>query len=103
MTVFLTVFINKSKFNLAFLITLRHTTRFLWLEVLTVLVNNTINIFLIIPNIILYYVRFIKYLWISKMSLVPMGLKLTEKCFTIPFNPAFFILLIVKSFEISLK
>ena len=28
-----------------------------------------------------------------------MGLKSTEKKFTIPFNPVFFILLIVKSFE----
>ena len=44
-----------------------------------------------------------KYLWISKTSLVPIGLKSAEKSFTTPFNPAFFILLIVKSFEIFSK
>ena len=32
-----------------------------------------------------------------------MGLKPTEKNFTTPFNPVFFILLTVKSFEILLK
>ena len=67
------------------------------------LVNNTINIFLIIPNITLYYVLFIKYLWISKISLVSIELKSTEKNFTTPFNLVFFILLIVKSFEMLRK
>ena len=42
-------------------------------------VNNPINIFLINPNIILYHVPFIKYLWISKILLVSIGLKSTEK------------------------
>ena len=56
-----------------------------------------------IPNIILYHVLFIKYLWISKISLVPIGLKSAEKSFTTPFNPAFFILLIVRPFKIFSK
>ena len=43
-------------------------------ELLTKVVSNTINIFLINSNIILYYVSFIKYLWISKISLVSIGL-----------------------------
>ena len=38
------------------------------------------------------------------MLLVSIGLKLTEKNFTIPFNPVFFlILLIAKSFQILPK
>ena len=37
------------------------------------------------------------------MSLISIGLKSTEKNFTIPLNPVFFILLIVKSFEILSK
>ena len=61
------------------------------------------SIFSINSNIILYHVLFIKYLWISIISLVSIGLKSTEKIFTTPFNPAFFILLIVKSFEILPK
>ena len=44
------------------------------LEELTKLVNNTLKFFLIIPNVILYYVSFIKYLWISKILLVSIGL-----------------------------
>ena len=70
---------------------------------MTIQVNNTVNLFLINSNIILYHIPFIKYLWISKTSLVSVGLKSTEKSFTIPFNPVFFILLIVKSFEILPK
>ena len=57
------------------------------------------NIFLINPNIILYHVLFIKYLWISKISLVLIELKAAEKKIKTPFNSVFFILLIVKSFE----
>ena len=72
------------------------------------LINNAINIFLIVPNIILYYFCFIKYLWISKISLVSIELKSAGKNIAIPFNPVFFwffvcffyILLTVKSFEI---
>ena len=52
-------------------------------------VHNPINIFLINPNIILYCVLFIKYLWISKISLVSIGLKSKEEKFTTPFNPVF--------------
>ena len=63
------------------------------------LINNPINVFLIKPNIILYHVLFIKHLWVTKTSLLSIGLKLTEKNFTTHFNPAFFILLIVKYFE----
>ena len=37
------------------------------------------------------------------MSLVSIGLKSTENKFTTPFNPIFFKLLIVKSFEILPK
>ena len=48
-------------------------------------VNNPINIFLINPQKSLCYVFFIKYLWISKTSLVSIRLKSTEKKF---YNPA---------------
>ena len=61
-------------------------------------VNNQINIFLINPNIILYYFLFIKYLWIGKISLL-----LTGKNFTLPFNSTLIILLILKYFEILPK
>ena len=46
-----------------------------------------------------------KCLWISKILLVSLELTSTEKKFTIPFNLVllFFILLIVKSFEILPK
>ena len=44
-------------------------------------VNNPIKKFLINPNIILYHVLFIKYLWISKQSLVSIGLKSTKKIY----------------------
>ena len=43
--------------------------------------HDPINTFLINPNIILYHVHFIKYLWISKISLLSIGLKLTEKIY----------------------
>ena len=65
-------------------------------------VNNPVSIFLINRNIILYHAPFI-YLWISKTSLVSIVLKPREKNFAIRFNPAIFILLIVKSFEILPK
>ena len=51
---------------------------FVWLDPLTRRVNSRINIF-INPNILLYHIIFIKYLWISKISLVSIGLKSTEK------------------------
>ena len=38
----------------------------------------------------LHHVLFIKYLWISKISLVSIGLKPTQKIFLTPFNPVFF-------------
>ena len=41
-----------------------------------------------------------KHLWISKISLVLIGSKSTEKKFTIHFNPVFLILSNVKPFEI---
>ena len=66
-------------------------------------VINPINIFLINPNIISYYVLFIKYLWISARLLVSIGLKSTQKIFTNTFNPVFLILLVVESFEILPK
>ena len=72
------------------------------LETLIKLVNNTINIFLIFPNIVLYYVSFIKYVWISKISLLSTVLQSTEKPFTLPFSPVFFILLIEIFFEKNL-
>ena len=50
-----------------------------WLNVLTTLINNPVNTFLINPNIILYYFPFIKYVWIYKISLVSIELKSTEK------------------------
>ena len=78
------------------------------LDPLTRPVNNPINIFLINPDIILYHVIFIKYLWISKKSLALIRLKSTETKFTTPFIPGFFclfffILLNVISFEILPK
>ena len=70
------------------------------IHILTMLLNDTINIFLITPNIIfLCYFYFIKYLWISNISLVSIGVKSTEKYF----NPVLLVLLIVKSSEISPK
>ena len=45
--------------------------------------------FLIKQNIISYHVLFIKYLWISEISLVSKGLKSTEKNLTTPYNPGF--------------
>ena len=55
------------------------------------LIYNPINIiFLINLNIILYHVPFIKYLCISKISLVSIELKSTEKNFTIAFNSVCF-------------
>ena len=78
-------------------------THFLGLDPLTRPVNNSITIFLINPNIISYHVFFIKYLWISKISLVSTELKSTEKKFTIPFNPIFFTILNVKSSEVLPK
>ena len=76
---------------------------FVRLDPLTRPVNNPINIFLINPRIILYYVLFIKYLCISKILLVSIELKSTEKNFTASPNPVFLILLIVKPFEILPK
>ena len=55
-------------------------------------VNNLINIFLIKSNIILYHVLFIKYLWISKVLLVSIGLKATEKNSKTPFSPVFYVI-----------
>ena len=42
-----------------------------------------------IPDIILYYFPFVKYLWISEIVIVSGGLKSTEKRFTITFHPVF--------------
>ena len=53
-------------------------------------INNPIIILLINQNIILSRVPLIKYLWISKISLLSIGLKSTEKIFTTTFNPVFF-------------
>ena len=51
----------------------------MWLDPLTRPINNPINISLINPNTILCHVLFIKYLWISKILLVSIGLKPTDK------------------------
>ena len=75
---------------------------YVWLDALTRPVNNPINIISISTNTILYHVLFIKYLWISKISLVSTGLTSRGKNFSTPFNPVLFLsfaLLIVKSFE----
>ena len=74
-------------------------SHFVWLDVISMPINNPINIFLINPNIILYYVFslniyvylcfFIKYLCIFKMLLVSIGLESAEKSFTIRFNHVF--------------
>ena len=44
-----------------------------------------------------------KYLWISLLLLLSIGLKSSEKILTTPFNPFLLILLIIKPFETSLK
>ena len=62
---------------------------FVSLDAFTMPVNNAIYIFLINPNIFSYDVFFIKYLWISKISLASTGLKSTENNFSIPGNPVF--------------
>ena len=56
---------------------LLNETHFVWLDPLTTPVNNPINIFPINLNIILYHALYIKYLKISKTSLVSIGLKST--------------------------
>ena len=63
-----------------------------WIDALTMSVNNPINILLISSNVVLFHVPFIKYLWISKKSLLSIGLKSTEKNFTILLILFFFIL-----------
>ena len=65
---------------------LPNKTLFVWLHPLTRPYNNPISIFLIKRNIS-YHVLFIKYLWISEISLVSKGLKSTEKNLTTPYNP----------------
>ena len=52
---------------------------FVSLDLLTRPVKNPISLFLIKPKIILYHVLLIKYLWISKLFYVSIGLKSTEK------------------------
>ena len=101
LTAFIGMEINKSRLNHTFLVTQRDAL--CMIRCTYYALNNRINTFLINSNIILYHVPFIKYLWISKMSLASIGLKSTEKRITIHFNPVFFILLNVKSFEISPK
>ena len=78
---------------------------FVWFDPLTKPVNNPIKILIINPKIILHHVLFIKYLWISKILLISIGLNSTEKNFATPFNLFFFhiMLLIVKSYEILPK
>ena len=69
------------------------------LDALAMSVNNLINIFLINSNIILYHVPFINYLRISKILLVSIRLRSTEKNLQFLLI-LFFSLLILKSFEI---
>ena len=68
---------------------------FVCLDAFTIPLNNPTNIFLVNPKIILYNVAFIKHLWISKISLVSIGLKSIEKSFTLSFNPFFTIFHII--------
>ena len=68
---------------------LLNETHFVWLYALTILINNPLNFFLINSKIKLHHVLSIKYLWISKISLVSIELKSTKKVFTTPFNPVF--------------
>ena len=72
------------------------------LDALAMSVNNLINIFLINSNIILYHVPFINYLRISKILLVSIRLRSTEKNLQFLLI-LFFSLLILKSFEILRK
>ena len=68
---------------------LLNETHFVWLEPLTRSVNNAIDIFLINPNIVSFYVIFITYSCIAKISLISIGLKWTEKKFILPCKPVF--------------
>ena len=65
-------------------------------------VNNPVLFSIINSKIVLYFVTFINYLWISII-----GLKSTEKNLTTSSNPVFFIYIfnhrIIKSFNILPK
>ena len=76
---------------------------FVGLDPMTSLVDNAINIFLVSRNIVLYYAFFIKSLCVSKISLLSVGLKSTEKKIKRPFNLTFFILSVAKYFEMLPK
>ena len=69
-------------------------THLVWLDAVTKPVNNPVLFFIINSNIVLYFVTFINYLWISII-----GLKSTEKNLTTSSNRVFFtyIFLIIKS------
>ena len=62
---------------------------FVRIDPLTVLLSNTFKKNLINLNIVLYHVFFIKYLCISKIWLVSIGVKWNNKRNTLPFNPIF--------------
>ena len=76
---------------------------FAWLEVFTVLVNNTMNLlFNKFKHYFIFYF-FIKCFWISIIKLILIILLSTEKSCTYPVNLVFFMLLAVKSLEIFPK
>ena len=89
---------------------LLNETYFIWLEALTMLLNNTINIFLINPNnyfiLCSFHQIFMDIYNILSINRIKIS---TKKFFTSPFNPVgfffffYFILLIAKSFEIFPK
>ena len=65
---------------------LLNDTHLIWLDTVTMPVNNPVLFSIINSKIVLYFVTFINYLWISII-----GLKSTEKNLTTSSNPVFFI------------
>ena len=76
---------------------------FAWLEVFTVLFNNTMNLlFNKFKHYFIFYF-FIKCFWISIIKLILIILLSAKKSCTYPVNLVFFMLLAVKSLEIFPK
>ena len=77
---------------------LRKDSHFVWIEALTKLVDNSINIFLVNPNIILTFLT-IKYLQIWSMPSFLIELWATEKSYTAPLQEIWICSSFVKSFD----
>ena len=59
---------------------------FVWLQTLTMLIDNPVSIFLVTSTIFSYNIFSNKYLWVSKILLISVGLKLAEKNYATPFS-----------------